>query len=42
MKKIIYEAPTAQTVRLEAVDVITESLREYEDPNIIPDGWMPV
>lgn len=40
MKKIeIYEAPEAKIVSLDAVDVITESI-PFEDPNILPDGWL--
>ena len=39
MKKNVYEAPEALVVCLEAVDVITASI--FDDPNAIPDGWMP-
>lgn len=40
MKREIYESPKAIAVILEDVDVITTSLPEFEDPNILDDGWI--
>ena len=33
-----YEAPKATVAGLDAVDVITTSV--FDDPNILPDGWV--
>ena len=41
MKKMIYESPEATLVCLEAVDVITASLKAFEDEDMIGDGWIP-
>ena len=41
MKKNIYEAPEALVVCLEQVDVITASLQDFQDEDMIGDGWIP-
>jgi hypothetical protein len=41
MKKKLYESPEALLVDLEAIDVITASLPEFEDGDMVDDGWIP-
>ena len=40
MKRMIYEAPAAVVISLEATDVITSSV--FVDADVIPDGWLEV
>lgn len=39
MKKI-YEIPVAELVKLDMIDIVTTSLPEFDDPNILDDGWV--
>jgi hypothetical protein len=41
MKKAVYESPEALIVCLKAIDVITTSLPEFEDDDMVDDGWIP-
>ncbi len=40
MKKMIYEAPEATLVCLEQIDVITASLKTFDDEDMVGDGWI--
>ena len=35
-----YESPALELVRLESVDVMTTSLPNFNDDNILADGWV--
>lgn len=35
-----YETPAIELVKLESVDVITISLPDFVEENVLPDGWV--